>query len=59
MEPVEQNEWDRKFKPGLRVQAEEAVKAALGQSHHLPSLQDALNSMKLVHAIYGEGFRRV
>jgi predicted dehydrogenase len=58
MEPVEQDERDRKFKPGLRVQAEEAVKAALGQSHNLPSLQDALNSMKLVHAIYGEGFRR-
>lgn len=59
MELVEQDEWDRKFKPGLRVQAEEAVKAALGQSHNLPSLQDALNSMKLVRAIYGEGFTRV
>jgi len=58
MEPVAPHDWDVKFKPGLRVQAGEAVKAALGQAHSLPSLQDAFRSMNLVHSIYGEGFRR-
>jgi predicted dehydrogenase len=49
------HEWDMKFKPGLRVQAEEAVKAALGNPHTLPSLDVAMDSMRLVDAIYGDG----
>ena len=55
LEPVAVHEWDVKdsnFKPGLRTQAEEAVKAVRGQSHALPSLDDALASMKLVQEIY-------
>jgi predicted dehydrogenase len=56
LEPVATHEWDTRFKPGLRVQAEEAVKAALGQPNNLPSLVDAMISMKLVEAIYGRGF---
>ena len=56
LESVATHEWDTRFKPGLRVQAGEAVKAALGQSHNLPSLADAMKSMKLVQAIYGIGF---
>jgi predicted dehydrogenase len=57
LEPVASHEWDTKFKPGLRVQAGEAIKAAMGMPHNLPSLEDAMKSMKLVQAIYGEGFR--
>lgn len=53
------HEWDTKFKPGLRVQAEEAVKAALGHSHTLPSLEAAMHSMRLVSAIYGDGVKNV
>jgi predicted dehydrogenase len=56
LEPVATHEWDTRFKPGLRAQAGEAVKAARGQSHNLPSLADAMKSMKLVQAIYGRGF---
>jgi predicted dehydrogenase len=56
LEPVASHEWDVRFKPGLRLQAEEAVKAALGQPNNLPSLADAMLSMKLVQAIYGRGF---
>ena len=52
LEPVAVHERDVKFKPGLRTQAEEAIKAARGQSHKLPSLDDALASMKLVQIIY-------
>lgn len=56
LELVAPHEWDTRFKPGLRVQAGEAVKAARGQPHSLPSLADAMKSMKLVQAIYGSGF---
>jgi predicted dehydrogenase len=51
------HEWDSQFKPGLRQQAAEALKAVRGEPHSLPSLDDALASMKLVQAIYGNGFR--
>jgi len=57
LEPVANHEWDTRFKPGLRVQAGEAVKAVKGQVHTLPSLEDALKSMRLVQAIYEEGFK--
>ena len=56
LEPAVTHEWDSKFKPGLRAQAGEALKAVLGESHSLPSLQDAMRSMRLVQAIYGSGF---
>jgi predicted dehydrogenase len=53
LEPVIQHEWDRQFKPGLRRQAELAVRAAMGEATpELPTLEDALVSMRLVQAIY-------
>jgi len=45
---------DINFKPGLYVQAEEAIKAARGLSHSLPSLNEAMESMKLISEIYRE-----
>jgi predicted dehydrogenase len=57
LEPAPVHEWDTTFKPGLRVQAEEAVKAAMGKPHVLPSLEDAMKSMKLAAAIYGHGLK--
>ena len=57
LEPSPVHEWDTTFKPGLRVQAEEAVKAAMGKPHVLPSLEDAMKSMKLTAAIYGHGLK--
>ena len=56
LESVAVNEWDIKFKPGLRAQAGEAVKAVFGKPHTLPSLEDAIKSMRLIHAIYGGSF---
>ena len=53
-EPIAVNELDKKFKPGLRLQAEEAIKAVSGQKHNLPTLDEALESMKLVKSIYFE-----
>ena len=45
------HEWDLKFKAGLRLQAEEAVKAALGNSSNLVDSTQALRGMRLAHAI--------
>ena len=56
LEPIAVHEWDAKFKPGLRLQAQEAVQAALGLPHSLPTLASALESMRLVQAIYGDGY---
>lgn len=52
LEPIAVHEWDTKFKPGFRAQAEEAVKAAQGHAHTLPTLEEALVSMRLVKRIY-------
>ena len=52
LEPVEGTAADTQFKPGLRVQAELAVAAALGESNVLPTVTDALASMRLAQAIY-------
>ncbi len=57
LEPLLVHEWDTMFKPGLRVQAEEAVKAAMGKPHVLPSLEDAMKSMKLTATVYGHGLK--
>jgi predicted dehydrogenase len=55
LELVPIKRWDSEFKPGLRVQAQEAIKAVFGQAHKLPSLAEAMQSMQLVHAIYYPG----
>ena len=53
LEPVASHEWDQEFKPGLRRQAELAVRAAMGAATpELPTLEEALASMRLAQAIY-------
>lgn len=52
LEPAGEDVWDTRFKPGLRRQAELAVLAASGLHTELPTLQDALASMRLTQAIY-------
>ena len=51
-EPVEVHAWDREFKPGFRRQAEEVVKAAQGESSLAVTLDESLESMQLVGAIF-------
>ena len=55
LEPLPPAEWDARFKPGLRMQAELAVKA-VGQKHggiiELPTLEQALKAMKITRKIY-------
>lgn len=51
---VETAAWDTEFKAGMRLQAEEAVKAALGLPSLSVPLEEANRSMRLVHDIYGQ-----
>jgi predicted dehydrogenase len=46
------DEWDLKFKPGLRRQAEETIAALNGEVYFLPSIDDGLSTMKLINKIY-------
>ena len=50
--PIDIHPWDNTFKPGLRRQAEEAIRAIRGEAHNLPSLKDGINTMRLVKLIY-------
>jgi len=44
--------WDGEFKPGFRLQAEHAAAAARGGASPLPTIDDALGTMRLVRALY-------
>lgn len=50
--PAPRHEWDERFKPGLRRQAEEASAAALGRPHRAVTLDDGLATMRLIDAIF-------
>lgn len=52
LDTIPAHAWDTAFKPGLRLQAQEAVKAIRGEEHNLPSLEEALRTMHLVEKIY-------
>jgi predicted dehydrogenase len=52
-QPLDVHRWDADFKPGFRRQAEWAVAAARnGDAGGLATLSDALESMRLVHAMF-------
>lgn len=44
--------WDQQFKPGFRLQAEEVIAATLGQPTDVPTLNDAVETMKLIAGIF-------
>jgi predicted dehydrogenase len=55
LDPQPVQEWDTAFKAGFRVQAEKAVAAARGMATDLPTLDDALESMRVVSRIFSAG----
>lgn len=55
LESIAIDPLDLEFKPGLCNQAKEAIKAANGLPHKLPSLAESLDSMSLAQAIYRGG----
>lgn len=46
------HEWDKKFKPGFRKQAEEMVKFVMKKDGKIPSLEDSIFTLKLIKEIY-------
>ena len=52
LESVPTHRWDQEFKPGFRLQAEMAVAAASGQPSDCPTLEDSLETMRLIEAIF-------
>jgi predicted dehydrogenase len=52
VELLETDDWDKEFKPGIRYQAEEAVKAALGKATELTTIANAMKTMQLIKKIY-------
>lgn len=53
LQPVGVHPWDRDFKPGLRLQAEMAVAAALGKPSDSPTLHEGIETMRLISEIFG------
>jgi predicted dehydrogenase len=52
LQAVEIHTWDQTFKPGFRLQAAMAVAAALGRPSESPTLEDALETMRLIQSIF-------
>jgi predicted dehydrogenase len=52
LEAVEPDPIDGCFKPGFRVQAERAVAAAKGRPHDVPTLTEALETMRLIRDVF-------
>lgn len=46
--------WDTQFKPGLRLQAQEAIRVLGGAPHQLATLEDGLQTMNIAARIYGK-----
>jgi predicted dehydrogenase len=52
-DPQTVDHWDKKFKPGLRLQAEELISICKGKNGFLPTLDDGIKTMKVINLIYG------
>jgi predicted dehydrogenase len=50
--PVNVHLWDSRFKPGFRLQAEMAVSAAQGKASESPTLDQTIETMKLIREIF-------
>lgn len=50
---VDMSEWDQQFKAGFRLQAEMAVRYALGKPSESPTLAEAMKTMQLIQDIFG------
>jgi predicted dehydrogenase len=51
-EPLPRDEWDHRFKPGYRAQAQAAVEFAAGRPAEVMTLDDAIETMRLIASIY-------
>lgn len=49
---LDQDPWDQQYKPGFRRQAEAAVRCVREKGTFLPTLDDAIGTMRLIKRIY-------
>ncbi len=52
-EPIASEQWDRDFKPGFRAQAQAVVEYRSGGAARVATLDDAIETMRLIARIYG------
>ena len=52
LQEYELDDLDIIYKPGLKVQAEEMLKAIRGEKNNMPKIKDALDTMKIINKIY-------
>jgi predicted dehydrogenase len=52
LEQLPESAWDSEFKPGLRLQAEEAIRAFRMEDSLLPTLAESFETMKIIKSIY-------
>lgn len=50
--PIPVHPWDTQFKPGFRLQAEQAVNLVCSGRSGLPTLEEALRTMQLIERLY-------
>lgn len=53
LNPIPVDAWDREYKPGLRRQAHAVIEALRGNPSRAVTLSDALETMRLIHSIFG------
>jgi hypothetical protein len=54
LQPVEVHSWDQEFKPGFRLQAEMVLAASRGEASDAVTLNESMETMRLINAIYGQ-----
>ncbi len=52
LQNVKAHAWDTDFKPGFRLQAEMAMRAALGQPSDSPTFTEAMRTIRLIQQIF-------
>jgi predicted dehydrogenase len=50
---IERSDEDRQFKPGFLLQARAAVAAVRGEASSIPSIDDSLETMRLINRMFG------
>jgi predicted dehydrogenase len=49
---VEVHAWDREFKPGFRLQAQQVIQALRGEPSSAPTMEQAMETMRLIAAVF-------
>lgn len=56
LKPIDVHPWDSEFKAGLRLQAELALQAVRGGERRVPTLEESLETMRLISDIFAPAY---